>query len=146
MIFLKKIYLYKMKIKSPSKKMIKKSPTKKNTKKPPSKRTIPKKSLTTSQNKISGYKFHKKMGVYDFYAPSKTSGKKYDAYKNGKKLASFGAIGYSQYKDRIGYYKSKDHNDPSRRKRYQVRHQKDKLTAKYKQKESPGYFSMVYLW
>lgn len=128
--------------KSPSKN---KNISKKTTKKKVVKKTIPKK---VNNNKKTGYRFHKKMGRYDFYAPSKTSGKKYDAYdsKTGRKLASFGNISYQQYKDKIGYYKGKNHNDPERRKRYINRHNKDTVTEKYKKRESAGYFSMKYLW
>ena len=88
------------------------------------------------------------MGRYDFYAPSKTSGKKYDAFDafTGRKLASFGNVNYQQYKDKIGYYRSKDHGSATRRNSYIQRHRKDKLTDKYKKKESAGYFSMNYLW
>lgn len=129
--------------KSPSKK---KTMLKKSTKKSP-----PKKIVNKSMNKgatKTGYKFHKRMGRYDFYAPSKSSGKKYDAFdaKTGKKLASFGNVNYEQYKDKIGYYRSKDHGSQTRRNSYIQRHRKDKLTDKYKKKESAGYFSMNYLW
>jgi len=124
-----------------------KSPSRKNVsqKKKTTKKNVPKKSMN---NKKAGYRFHKRMGRYDFYAPSKTSGKKYDAFdaKTGRKLASFGNINYQQYKDKIGYYKSKNHGSASRRDNYRSRHKKDRLTNKYKQKESAGYFSMNYLW
>lgn len=116
--------------KSPRRKTVKRN-TKKQVKKP---------------NKVSGYRFHKKMNGIDFYAPSKTSGKKYDAYKNGKKLASFGAIGYEQYHDKIGYYRSKNHGNRERRNRYEFRHKKDTKTPGYKNRTSAGYFSMKYLW
>lgn len=113
------------------------------------KKNITKKKVVTKKNKnskTSGYKFHKKMNGYDFYAPSKTNGKKYDVYRNGKKLASFGARSYQQYKDKIGYYRGSNHGDSDRRKRYLLRHKKDKLTQKYKNRESAGWFSEKYLW
>jgi len=132
--------------KSPSKKKVVKPQKTKKTITKKQKKSIPKKSVNAS--KKAGYRFHKRMGRYDFYAPSKTSGKKYDAYdsKTGRKLASFGNISYQQYKDKIGYYKGKNHGSTSRRDNYRSRHQKDRLTNKYKQKESAGYFSMNYLW
>ena len=74
-------------------------------------------------------------------APSATAHKKYDVYTNGKKLFSFGDNRYQQYKDRIGYYSNKDHNDKKRREAYRKRHQHDKLDEL-----SPGYMSFYYLW
>lgn len=131
--------------KSPSKK---KNVSKKTTKKTITKKTKKSISKKTTNNKKTGYRFHKKMGRYDFYAPSKTSGKKYDAYdsKTGRKLASFGNVSYQQYFDRIGYYKGKNHGSSSRRNNYRSRHNKDTFTEKYKKGESAGYFSMKYLW
>lgn len=85
------------------------------------------------------YKFTKNLDGYTFKAPSRVKGKKYDVFKNDKKIASFGALGYQQYTDKIGYYKSLNHNDLSRKKNYYSRHGK----ADY---ESPKYFSHKYLW
>lgn len=109
-----------------------------------------KKKSNLNPDKPKGYKFTKKMGMYLFAAPSKTGNKKYDAFvkMNGKykKVASFGDRNYQHYKDRIGYYKSKDHGDSERRRRYQIRHKKDLKTDKAKAKISAGFFSMKYLW
>ena len=66
--------------------------------------------------------------------------KKYDVFKNGKKIASFGGLGYQQYKDKIGLYTELDHLDKNRRRLYYARHG---TTAK---KYSPKYFSHRYLW
>jgi len=66
--------------------------------------------------------------------------KKYDVYKNGNKIASFGARSYEQYRDKIGLYSHKDHLDRNRRKRYYLRH------GKMAKKESPKWFSHRYLW
>ena len=67
---------------------------------------------------------------------SKAKNKKYSVYvmKNGKKrLIHFGDKRYGQFKDKLGHYKSLDHNDPQRKKNYYSRHGKatDKNTAKY---------------
>lgn len=109
------------------------------------------KSKASSKSGLpTGYRFTKRMGRYIFAAPSKTGSKKYDAFvvSNGKyrKVASFGDRNYQQYKDRIGYYKSKNHSNAERRKRYRTRHQKDLRTTKSKEKMSAGYFSYYYLW
>ena len=82
------------------------------------------------------------MDGFECRAPSNVKGKKYDVYKDGKKVCSFGAISYEHYHDKIGYYSSKNHNDTKRRDNYKKRHQHDKLTDKTK----PGYFAMKYLW
>tara|TARA_E500000318_G_scaffold111297_4_gene129361 strand:- start:865 stop:1119 length:255 start_codon:yes stop_codon:yes gene_type:complete len=67
---------------------------------------------------------------------SKAKNKKYSVYvmKDGKKkLLNFGDSRYQQFKDKIGFYKSLDHNDPERKKRYYKRHgpATNKNTAKY---------------
>lgn len=79
------------------------------------------------------------IGKYKF-KKSKRKNKKYDAYDlNDNYIASFGALGYQQYKDKIGYYSDLDHNDKERRKRYYARHKEAKF-------ESPKYFSHKFLW
>lgn len=69
-------------------------------------------------------------------------GKKYDAYKNGRYLVSFGAKKYQQFKDKtpLRAYSHLDHNDRERRRLYYTRHGKD---AKF---ESAKWFSHRYLW
>lgn len=64
--------------------------------------------------------------------------KKYDVYKNGKYLLSFGAIKengvpYEQYKDQFGYYSNYDHLDKERKKNFWKRHTKsnDPTSASY---------------
>ena len=68
--------------------------------------------------------------------------KKYDAFKNGKYVVSFGDNRYQQYKDStpLHYYKKLNHFDKKRRRLYYARHCK---TAK---KGSAKYFSHKYLW
>jgi hypothetical protein len=79
---------------------------------------------------------------YKFSAPSTVQGKKYDVFdKDGKKLASFGALGYEQFHDKIGHYSSQNHEDPKRRARYALRHRKD-----IHNKPHAGYFAYKYLW
>ena len=79
---------------------------------------------------INGYEFRK----------SKVKNKKYDVFKNGKKIVSFGDNRYQQYFDKIGMYSHKNHNDKKRRRLYYARHGK---TAKL---HSAKYFSHKYLW
>lgn len=76
--------------------------------------------------------------VYTF-KKSKRKNKKYDVYKNGKYLVSFGDNRYGQYKDKIGSYSSKNHLDKKRRELYYKRHGDAKF-------ESAKWFSHKYLW
>lgn len=74
--------------------------------------------------------------------PSKTKFKKYDVYKKGKFLLSFGDVNYQQYHDKFGYFKILDHNDEKRRKNYRERHKNDKINNP----DYAGYWSYNYLW
>ena len=76
---------------------------------------------------------------------SRKKNKKYDAFKNGKYLVSFGGkkpdgTPYSQYYDKIGKYSKYNHLDEDRRDRYYKRHGKNAVF------ESAKYFSHAYLW
>tara|TARA_R110000822_G_C15130212_1_gene475033 strand:+ start:222 stop:503 length:282 start_codon:yes stop_codon:yes gene_type:complete len=53
--------------------------------------------------------------------------------KKGYKKIGFGHKDYGQYKDKLGYYKDKDHGDKKRKDNYYSRHGKatSKDTAKY---------------
>lgn len=69
---------------------------------------------------------------------SKAKNKKYSVFvksnnKAGIKLIHFGDTRYEQYKDKLGHYKSLDHNDKKRRDNYYSRHGQasSKDTAKY---------------
>ena len=67
---------------------------------------------------------------------STAKNKKYSVYilkDNKKKLIHFGDKRYQQFKDKLGFYKNLDHNDPKRKKLYFNRHGKttDKNTSKY---------------
>lgn len=76
--------------------------------------------------------------VYTF-KKSKRKNKKYDVYKNGKYLTSFGDNRYQQYFDKIGIYSSLNHLDERRKDLYYKRHGKAKF-------ESAKWFSHKYLW
>jgi hypothetical protein len=82
---------------------------------------------------------YKKNG-YTFIAPSRRQHKKYDVFKNEKYITSFGSVTNQQYKDKIGHYSSKDHNDKERRRLYYKRHG---LTAGI---ETAKWFAHKYLW
>jgi len=79
----------------------------------------------------------KELGVQ--VKPSSIKGKKIDVYKNGKKIASVGAIGYSDYPTYI-QSKGKEYAD-NRRKLYKIRHKKDKEI-----KGTNGYYADKLLW
>lgn len=79
----------------------------------------------------------KKLGVT--VKPSKVKGKKIDVFKNGKKVASVGAIGYNDYPTYIKK-KGKEYAD-KRRKLYKQRHNKDR-----KVRGSNGYYADKLLW
>jgi hypothetical protein len=80
------------------------------------------------------------------FMPSEKKNKKYDVYRNGQFITSFGAIKengepYTQYFDKIGIYKDYDNNDKIKRANYKKRHQKDRL-----KKYSAGWFADQFLW
>ena len=77
--------------------------------------------------------------MYTFQV-SKKKDKKYDVYKNGKYIVSFGSSKNFHYFDKLGFYKHLNHLDNKRRDNYYKRFGKDAKpdTAKY--------FSHHYLW
>lgn len=89
--------------------------------------------------KIKNYSYQqaKRLGVT--IKPSKVLGKKIDVYKDGKKVASIGALGYGDYptfKQKMGLeYANK------KRKAYKQRHEKDRHRA-----GSAGYYADQILW
>ena len=96
-----------------------------------------------------------KQGEPILYKPwvNKTKSKyKYWVYvkKDGKvKKIGFGMKGMQQFKDKIGYYKSLDHNDEERRKRYLARAKgiKDKQgNLTWKDKNSANWWAIHKLW
>ena len=86
--------------------------------------------------------------VYIF-KKSTRKGKKYDVYKDGIYLVSFGSKYYQQFKDKLGYYKQLDHGDPVRRASYLARskgikNKQGQLT--WNNKNSANYWSRTILW
>jgi hypothetical protein len=92
------------------------------------------------------YSFSKTLSIkgndYTFKAPSTTKYKKYDVFLDDKKLLSFGDNRYEQFRDKLGFYKDKDHGDLKRKRAYRLRHQHDNIS----EPNSPGYFSFHFLW
>ena len=79
----------------------------------------------------------KKLGVV--VKPSKLKGKKIDVFKNDKKVASVGAIGYSDYPT-YTQTKGKKYAD-ERRRLYKIRHQ-----ANRNKRGTPSYYADKLLW
>lgn len=79
----------------------------------------------------------KKLGVV--VKTSLVKGKKIDVFKGGQKIASVGAIGYSDYPTYIKT-KGKAYAD-ERRRLYKLRHSKDRNV-----KGSDGYYADKLLW
>lgn len=80
--------------------------------------------------KKDGYVFRK----------STRKNKKYDAFKDGKYITSFGSRFHEHYNDRIGLWSHKDHNDKERKRLYYARH------GRNAKKDTAKYFSHKYLW
>ena len=79
----------------------------------------------------------KKLGVV--VKPSSVKGKKIDVFKNDQKIASVGALGYSDYPT---YMKTKGKAYADERRRlYKIRHSKDRNV-----KNSDGYYADKLLW
>lgn len=75
--------------------------------------------------------------------PSKTKGKKIDVFKNGKKVASVGAIGYKDYPTYLELEKQgkvAKGTAEKKRKAYKARHVYRKV------KNSPAYYADKLLW
>ena len=88
---------------------------------------------------ITKYSFDKadKLGLT--IKPSTNPTKKIDVYKNGIKVASGGAIGYSDYPTYLKQYGKKYADE--RRKLYKMRHNKDRKVI-----GSNGYYADKLLW
>ena len=69
--------------------------------------------------------------------PSTSTAKKIDVYRNGKKIASIGATGYSDYPTYIKTH-GKAYAD-ERRRLYKIRHEKDRH-------QKTGYLADKLLW
>jgi len=79
----------------------------------------------------------KELGVK--VAPSKVKGKKIDVFKDGKKVASIGALGYKDYPT----FMLEDGEEVAKQKRkaYKARHEKDRH-----KRGSAGYYADKLLW
>lgn len=76
--------------------------------------------------------------------PSKTKGKKIDVFKNGKKVASIGAIGYKDYPTYVALERQNKlpkGTAEKRRKLYKKRHQKNRSVP-----GTPGWYADRLLW
>ena len=88
---------------------------------------------------ITSYTKEKAKGLGVVVKPSTVKGKKIDVFKNGEKVASVGALGYSDYPTYIKT-KGKKYAD-ERRRLYKIRHTKDRNV-----KGSDGYYADKLLW
>ena len=84
------------------------------------------------------------------FRKSTRKGKKYMVYTGGKWI-HFGSIEHSQYKDStpLKLYSNLDHNDKQRRANYLARAKGIKNKSgdlTWKDKNSPNYYSVHYLW
>jgi len=89
--------------------------------------------------KIKQYSFDQAKKLDVDIKPSTNKNKKIDIFKNNKKVASIGAIGYSDYPT-YTLEKGKSYAD-NRRKLYKIRHNKDLQKI-----NSNGYYANKILW
>jgi hypothetical protein len=96
------------------------------------------KTKKTGRYTISAYTRKRARALGVDVRPSTRKGKKIDVFRNGKKVASVGALGYNDFTTFSRKSKSKANE---RRRLYHIRHKKD--SAK---KGSPGYYAAKLLW
>jgi len=89
--------------------------------------------------KITDYSYRKAKQLKVEIVPSNNKKKKIDVYKNDKKIASIGAIGYNDYPTYINTKGLEYANE--RRKLYKIRHEKDRHII-----GSRGYYADKLLW
>lgn len=89
--------------------------------------------------RIKAYTYRRARALGVTVKPSTRKGKKIDVFKNGKKVASVGAIGYNDYPT-FKQKRGKAYAD-KRRKAYKARHTKDR-----KRVGTPGYYADQLLW
>jgi hypothetical protein len=94
--------------------------------------------------KISNYTINQAKRIGVNVKPSRTKGKKIDVIKDGRKIASVGALGYADYPtymamERSGIVPKGTAN--RRRAAYKVRHNKDR-----KVRGSRGFYADQLLW
>ena len=92
----------------------------------------------SSSYRISQYTRDKARKLHVEVHPSNRKGKKIDVFKNGKKIASIGALGYNDF---TTYSKKSSKQAKERRRLYHIRHKKD--SAK---RGSAGYYASKLLW
>ncbi len=82
---------------------------------------------------------------YKWYKGTGFKKYKVELYENGNKIKTlqFGDIRYQHFKDKtpLALYSHLNHNDKERRKRYKIRHEKDRHI-----KYTSGWFADKYLW
>jgi len=89
---------------------------------------------------ITEYTFNKAKQIGVIVLPSKNPKKKIDVFdRNGKKLASIGAISYYDYPNYLEKYGK--HYADERRRLYKLRHSKNRLIV-----GSNGWFADQLLW
>ena len=93
---------------------------------------------SSKKYKISPYTYKKARSLNVSVRPSTRKGKKIDVFKNGKKVASIGALGYNDFTTFSRKSKSKA---KARQKAYHARHRKDESKL-----GSPGYYASKLLW
>lgn len=87
---------------------------------------------------ITAYTKRKAAALGVTVKPSQVKGKKIDVFKGDKKVASVGALGYSDYP----HFLKQDKELAERRKKaYHTRHAKDEKVV-----GSPGYYASRLLW
>ena len=89
--------------------------------------------------RIKPYTFRRARALGVTVKPSTRKGKKIDVFKNGKKVASVGALGYGDYPT-FTIQKGKAFAD-KRRRAYKQRHQKDRM-----RRGTPGFYADQLLW
>jgi hypothetical protein len=89
--------------------------------------------------RITSYTREKASNLGVQVKPSTIKGKKIDVFKNGKKIASIGALGYADYPTFVRK-KGIDYAD-KRRAAYKLRHEKDRHKP-----GTPGYYADKLLW
>ena len=87
---------------------------------------------------------------YKVVAPPKRESnehKKYEVYdaETGDYMTAFGDNRFSQYKDKLGYWASKNTLDKEQRKRYRTRHSKDRGVVEDNPRFA-GWWAYKFLW
>lgn len=88
---------------------------------------------------ITKYTYHKAKLLGVTVKPSTVKGKKIDVFKNDKKIASIGGLGYGDYPTFLAKY-GKEYAD-MKRNAYKKRHQKDRM-----ERWTPGWLADQLLW